>query len=41
MLSDILPTGFECGVLNGKVQPGNIVAIMGAGIGRVPRPFTN
>ena len=22
MLSDILPTGFECGVLNGKVQPG-------------------
>jgi hypothetical protein len=21
MLSDILPTGFECGVLNGKVQP--------------------
>jgi len=31
MLSDILPTGFECGVLNGKVQPGNIVAIVGAG----------
>jgi alcohol dehydrogenase len=23
MLSDILPTGFECSVLNGKVQPGN------------------
>ena len=23
MLSDILPTGFECGVQNGKVQPGN------------------
>ena len=23
MLSDILPTGFECGVLNGQVQPGN------------------
>ena len=22
MLSDILPTGFECGVLNGKVEPG-------------------
>ena len=22
MLSDILPTGFECGVLNGKVAPG-------------------
>jgi alcohol dehydrogenase len=31
MLSDILPTGFECGVLNGKVQPGNFVAIVGAG----------
>ena len=31
MLSDILPTGFECGVLNGKVEPGNTVAIVGAG----------
>ena len=31
MLSDILPTGFECGVLNGKVQPGGNVAIVGAG----------
>jgi alcohol dehydrogenase len=31
MLSDILPTGFECGVLNGKVQPGQTVAIVGAG----------
>jgi alcohol dehydrogenase len=31
MLSDILPTGFECGVLNGQVQPGNTVAIVGAG----------
>lgn len=31
MLSDILPTGFECGVLNGSVQPGNTVAIVGAG----------
>ncbi len=31
MLSDILPTGFECGVLNGKVQPGHVVAIVGAG----------
>jgi alcohol dehydrogenase len=31
MLSDILPTGFECGVLNGKVQPGSVVAIIGAG----------
>ncbi|WP_296401633.1 hypothetical protein [Zoogloea sp.] len=27
--SDILPTGFECGVLNGKVQPGSTVAIVG------------
>ena len=31
MLSDILPTGFECGVLNGQVQPGDTVAIVGAG----------
>jgi len=31
MLSDILPTGFECGVLNGKVKPGDTVAIIGAG----------
>ena len=31
MLSDILPTGYECGVLNGRVQPGDTVAIVGAG----------
>ncbi len=31
MLSDILPTGYECGVLNGKVSPGDTVAIVGAG----------
>ncbi len=32
MLSDILPTGFECGVLNGKIEgPGKTVAIVGAG----------
>ena len=31
MLSDILPTGFECGVLNGAVKPGDTVAIAGAG----------
>ena len=31
MLSDILPTGFECGVLNGKVVPGSTVAIVGSG----------
>lgn len=31
MLSDILPTGFEIGVLNGQVRPGDTVAIVGAG----------
>lgn len=31
MLSDIFPTGFECGVLNGAVKPGDTVAIVGAG----------
>ena len=31
MLSDILPTGFECGVLSGKVAPGSTVAIVGSG----------
>ena len=31
MLSDIFPTGYECGVLNGKVSPGDTVAIVGAG----------
>ena len=31
MLSDILPTGYECGVLNGGVKPGDTVAIIGAG----------
>jgi alcohol dehydrogenase len=31
MLSDILPTGFECGVRNGQVHPGDTVAIVGAG----------
>jgi len=31
MLSDIFPTGFECGVLNGQVRPGDTVAIVGAG----------
>jgi alcohol dehydrogenase len=31
MLSDILPTGFECGVLNGQVKPGDTVAIIGGG----------
>lgn len=31
MISDILPTGFEIGVLNGQVEPGDVVAIVGAG----------
>jgi alcohol dehydrogenase len=31
MLSCILPTGMECGVLNGQVKPGDVVAIVGAG----------
>jgi alcohol dehydrogenase len=31
MLSDILPTGFECGVLKGQIKPGDTVAIVGAG----------
>lgn len=31
MLSDILPTGFECGVLNGQIKPGDTVAIVGGG----------
>lgn len=36
MLSDIVPTGFECGVLNGQVKPGDMVAIVGAGPGGSP-----
>lgn len=31
MLSDILPTGLEIGVLSGQVGPGDTVAIVGAG----------
>jgi len=31
MLSCILPTGLECGTLKGQVNPGDIVAIVGAG----------
>jgi alcohol dehydrogenase len=31
MLSDILPTGFEIGVRYGGVQPGDVVAVVGAG----------
>lgn len=31
MLADILPTGYEVGVLNGGVKPGDVVAVVGAG----------
>jgi alcohol dehydrogenase len=31
MLSDILPTAYEVGVLNGRVRPGDVVAVVGAG----------
>jgi alcohol dehydrogenase len=31
MLADILPTGYEVGVLNGMVEPGDVVAVVGAG----------
>ncbi|MPT47484.1 MAG: alcohol dehydrogenase [Sphingobium sp.] len=31
MLSDIMPTGFEIGVLAGRVKPGDTIAIVGAG----------
>jgi alcohol dehydrogenase len=31
MLADILPTGYEVGVLNGGVKPGDVVAVVGTG----------
>ncbi len=31
MVADILPTGYEVGVLNGHVSPGDVVAVVGAG----------
>lgn len=31
MLSDVFPTAYECGILNGKIEPGKTVAIIGAG----------
>jgi len=31
MLADILPTGYEVGVLNGEVRPGDTVVVVGAG----------
>ena len=30
-LSDILPTGYEVGVLNGRVEPADTIAVVGAG----------
>ena len=30
-LSDVLPTGYEVGVLNGHVQPGDVIAVVGGG----------
>lgn len=37
MLINILPIGFECGVLNGKVEPGSTVAIVGSRSNRACR----
>jgi alcohol dehydrogenase len=31
MLADVLPTGYEVGVLNGRVSPGDVVAVIGSG----------
>ncbi|MEW2402871.1 alcohol dehydrogenase catalytic domain-containing protein [Streptomyces sp. NPDC046862] len=31
LLADIFPTGYEVGVLNGRVQPGDTVAVVGVG----------
>lgn len=31
LLADIVPTSYEVGVLNGRVQPGDVVVIVGAG----------
>jgi alcohol dehydrogenase len=31
MLSDILPTAYEVGVLNGQIRPGDVVVVVGAG----------
>lgn len=31
MLADIFPTGYEVGVLNGRVRPGDVVVVVGAG----------
>ena len=39
MLADIMPTGYEVGVLNGHVQPGDVVAIVGAHPSMDQRPL--
>ena len=31
MLADILPTGYEVGVLNGHVRPGDVLVVVGTG----------
>ncbi len=31
MLADILPTGYEVGVLNGRISPGDVVVVVGSG----------
>ena len=31
MLADILPTGYEVGVINGGIRPGDVIAVVGAG----------
>ena len=31
LLADIFPTAYEVGVLNGRVRPGDTVAVVGAG----------
>jgi alcohol dehydrogenase len=31
MLADILPTSYEVGVINGRVRPGDVVAVVGSG----------
>ena len=41
MLTDIIPTAFECGVLNGKVQPGSSDPIVGAGHSGAESPGTS
>ncbi|GFF64860.1 alcohol dehydrogenase [Aspergillus lentulus] len=30
-LSDTVPTAYECGILNGRIQPGSAIVIIGAG----------